>query len=65
MNDSQVFRRMMQLEVELRVAAAVVDELSNALEREGFSRFPVVTELQYKWRTLLDEQPVIAEEHAA
>lgn len=61
---SQLFRRVMQLESELSVAAALLDLREEMAEKDGMPRSGLVTELQAKWKALLDAEPEIEEKAA-
>lgn len=58
---SQLLQRVFKLESELAVATTLLGNLDARAEH----RSPVVADMQEKWRDLLAEQPVIAEEQAA
>jgi hypothetical protein len=54
--------RVTALEGELSVAAALLDLREQQKADEGSPRSPVVTELQQKWRALIDAEPAIEQE---
>lgn len=57
---SEMTFRIAQLEAELEVASSLLD----LIEDESGAKSPFITELQVKWRALLDEQPAKREEAA-
>ena len=59
---SQLVQRVFALESELAVAAGLLELREEMAEERGDKRSAVVTELQAKWRKLLDERPVLQEE---
>ena len=59
---SQLVQRVFALEGELAVAAALLDLREKEAENRGDKRSAIVTDLQAKWRKLLDERPAPQEE---
>lgn len=62
---SQLYQRVMALEAELSVAAALLELREEWRETEGHVRSPVVNELQAKWKTLLKAEPELEPEKDA
>lgn len=62
---AEVRRRMFKLEMELRLAADLLESREAANEASGYGRSPTVTGLQEEWKALLDAEPMTKQEVAA
>ena len=61
----ELYTRMTDLAFELKLAATLLECREESNENIGLGRSTVVTDLQKKWKGLLEAKPIVKQEEAA